>query len=160
MPGLEGAEFLRYGSIHRNTYLHSPTILDDQLRSKDRPNLYFAGQITGVEGYVESSACGQLISWHILAHLCGESFVPPPTTTAFGAMRRHLRQDGILSDYSPSNLNWSFFDPIEKLPKRRDERGRRIRESKHERRKRMAGRAQAALKEWATKVKLKWVADE
>lgn len=160
MPGLEEAEFLRYGSIHRNTYLHAPSILDDQLRSREQPNLYFAGQITGVEGYVESSACGQLIAWHILAHLRGEELTPPPTSTAFGAMRRHLRQDGILSDYSPSNLNWSFFDPIEKLPKRRDERGRRIRESKFERRQRMVVRAKAALKEWATEVKLEWRNDD
>ena len=156
LPGLEEAEFLRHGSIHRNTYLHAPTALTDQLCAASRKDLYFAGQITGVEGYVESSACGQLIAWHILAHLQGQEFLPPPTTTAFGAMRRHLRQDGILSDYSPSNLNWSFFDPIERLPKRRDERGRKIRESKRERRGRMVVRAQAALRAWSTEASLSW----
>jgi methylenetetrahydrofolate--tRNA-(uracil-5-)-methyltransferase len=160
LPGLEEAEFLRHGSIHRNTYLHAPTALTDQLCSATRSDLYFAGQITGVEGYVESSACGQLIAWHILAHLLGEEFIPPPTTTAFGAMRRHLRQDGILSDYSPSNLNWSFFDPIERLPKRRDERGRRIRENKRDRRGRMVVRAQEALRSWSEEVNFKWSAYE
>ncbi len=160
MPGLENAEFLRHGSIHRNTYLHAPTILDDQLRSQDRSDLYFAGQITGVEGYVESSACGQLIAWHLLAHLRGETLPPPPTTTAFGAMRRHLRQEGILSDYSPSNLNWSFFDPIEKIPKRRDERGKRIRETKFDRRRRMAARAQNDFKAWATELGFQWRGDD
>ena len=159
MPGLEEAEFLRHGSIHRNTYLHAPTALSDQLRSVARDDLYFAGQITGVEGYVESSACGQMIAWHVLAHLRGEELSPPPTTTAFGAMRRHLRQDGILSDYSPSNLNWSFFDPIEKLPRRRDARGRRIREGKRERRARMAVRARADLESWAASVGLAWSPD-
>jgi methylenetetrahydrofolate--tRNA-(uracil-5-)-methyltransferase len=156
LPGLEQAEFLRFGSIHRNTYLHAPSVLDDQLRSVHRDGLYFAGQITGVEGYVESSACGQMIAWHILSHLRGETFTPPPTTTAFGAMRRHLRQDGVLSKYAPSNLNWSFFDPIEKLPKRKDERGRRIKESKREKRLRMAERAQLALKDWAQDTRLTW----
>lgn len=156
LPGLEEAEFLRFGSIHRNTYLHAPSVLDEQLRSVHRQGLYFAGQITGVEGYVESSACGQLIAWHVLAHLKGEEFVAPPTTTAFGAMRRHLRQDGVLSNYVPSNLNWSFFDPIEKLPKRRDERGRRIRESKRDKRLRMATRAQNDLRIWADQNSLSW----
>ena len=156
LPGLENAEFLRFGSIHRNTYLHAPSVLDEQLRSVHRQGLYFAGQITGVEGYVESSACGQLIAWHILAHLQGKDFIAPPTTTAFGAMRRHLRQDGVLSKYVPSNLNWSFFDPIEKIPKRRDERGRRIKESKRDRRLRMATRAQTDLKEWAERNGRSW----
>ena len=156
LPGLEAAEFLRYGSIHRNTYLHAPSVLDDQLRFAGRAQLYFAGQITGVEGYVESSACGQLIAWHVLKHLNGKTLDPPPTTTAFGAMRRHLRQDGILSDYSPSNLNWSFFDPIEALPKRRDHRGRRVKEGKRERRARMVTRAQSDLSEWASHVGLEW----
>ena len=75
-------------------------------------------------------------------------------------MRRHLRQDGILSDYSPSNLNWSFFDPIERLPKRRDERGRRIRENKRERRGRMVIRAQEALRSWAEEMNITWSAHE
>jgi methylenetetrahydrofolate--tRNA-(uracil-5-)-methyltransferase len=139
MPGLEGAEFLRFGSIHRNTYLHSPTILDDQLRAHAREGLYFAGQITGVEGYVESTACGLMVAWHVLAHLQGQTLTTPPNTTAFGAMFRHLRHEGIYSDYTPSNLNWSFFEPMARAHRR---------EKKHEKRARMAARAQEALNAW------------
>jgi methylenetetrahydrofolate--tRNA-(uracil-5-)-methyltransferase len=139
LPGLETAEFLRYGSVHRNTYVHAPTLLSDALHWHDDPSLYLAGQITGVEGYVESTACGLLIAWHVLARLKGIEALPvPPDTTAFGAMRRHLRADGIHSDYSPSNLNWSLFAPIDK----------RRREKKRAKRLRMAERAQANLREW------------
>lgn len=139
LPGLERAEFLRFGSVHRNTYVHAPTLLSDGLHWHDDPNFYLAGQITGVEGYVESTACGLLIAWHVLAKLKGLDALPaPPATTAFGAMRRHLRADGIHSDYSPSNLNWSLFEPIDK----------RRREKKHEKRQRMAERAQADLRGW------------
>ena len=135
LPGLEDADFLRYGSVHRNTYLHAPSLLSDQLHWLDRKDLYFAGQITGVEGYVESTACALLVSWFIRAHWSGEDLVVPPATTAFGALYRHLRADGILSDYAPSNLNWSLFSPIEK----------RRREPRRERRKRMGARAQEAF---------------
>lgn len=139
LPGLEKAEFLRYGSVHRNTYVHAPTLLSDALHWHDDPSLYLAGQITGVEGYVESTACGLLIAWHLLAKLKGIDDLPvPPDTTAFGAMRRHLRADGIHSAYSPSNLNWSLFAPIDK----------RRREKKREKRQRMAARAQENLQSW------------
>ncbi|MCA9537399.1 MAG: methylenetetrahydrofolate--tRNA-(uracil(54)-C(5))-methyltransferase (FADH(2)-oxidizing) TrmFO [Myxococcales bacterium] len=138
LPGLARAEFLRFGSVHRNTYLHAPTLLADALHWHDDPDLYFAGQITGVEGYVESTACGLLIAWHVLARLRGLPPPVPPPTTAFGALRRHLRGEGILSDYSPSNLNWSLFAPID----------RRRREPKRDQRMRAATRAQAALTEW------------
>jgi len=139
LPGLEEAEFLRFGSIHRNTYLHAPSLLTDQLRSVTRPELYFAGQITGVEGYVESTACGQLVAWHLLAHLQGAELQTPPQTTAFGAMCRHLRHEGIYSDYTPSNLNWSFFEPMSRAHRR---------EKKHEKRARMAERAELELRAW------------
>ena len=88
LPGLEQAEFLRYGSIHRNTYLHSPSLLTDDLHFHDDPNLYFAGQITGVEGYVESTACGMLIAWQLIARLGERSYIAPPPESAFGALRR------------------------------------------------------------------------
>ncbi|MCA9544459.1 MAG: methylenetetrahydrofolate--tRNA-(uracil(54)-C(5))-methyltransferase (FADH(2)-oxidizing) TrmFO, partial [Myxococcales bacterium] len=138
LPGLEKAVFLRFGSVHRNTYVHSPSLLSDGLHWHDDPDLYFAGQITGVEGYVESTACGQLIAWHVLAKLKGVAPPVPPTTTAFGALRRHLRADGILSAYSPSNLNWSLFAPIDK----------RRREKKHEKKARQAARAEADFNAW------------
>jgi len=139
LPGLEEAEFLRMGSIHRNTYLHAPSLLSDQLASVSQPTLYFAGQITGVEGYVESTACGQLVALHLLAHLQGSSLLTPPDTTALGAMYRHLRHEGIYSAYTPSNLNWSFFAPMSRAHRR---------EKKHEKRARMAERAELALSTW------------
>lgn len=138
LPGLEKAEFLRFGSVHRNTYIHAPTLLSDDLHWHDDPDLYLAGQITGVEGYVESTACGLLIAWHILAKLKGVELPPLPGTTAFGAMRRHLRGEGVLSDYSPSNLNWSLFTPIE----------RRRREKKRDKKARMGARGQVDLQQW------------
>ena len=138
LPGLENAEFLRFGSIHRNTYLHAPSVLSEDLRTSKRPDLYFAGQITGVEGYVESTACGLLVAWHVLSHLRGETLPLPPATTAFGALYRHLRHEGIYSDYAPSNLNWSFFAPIDK----------RRREKRFEKRSRLALRAQEDCERW------------
>ena len=138
LPGLENAEFLRFGSIHRNTYLHAPSVLTEDLRTLKRPDLYFAGQITGVEGYVESTACGLLVAWHVLAHLRGETLTLPPETTAFGALYRHLRHEGIYSDYAPSNINWSFFASIEK----------RRREKRFEKRSRLALRAQGDCERW------------
>ena len=138
IPGLERAEFLRFGSVHRNTYLHAPTLLAEALHWHDDPDLYFAGQITGVEGYVESTACGQLIAWHVLARLAGVEAPVPPATTAFGALRRHLRADGMHSAYSPSNLNWSLFAEIDKR------RG----EGKGDKRARLAERAQGDLAAW------------
>ncbi len=138
MPGLEGASFLRFGSVHRNTYVHAPSLLADALHWHDDPDLYLAGQITGVEGYVESTACGVLVAWHVLARLRGAAPPVPPPTTAFGALRRHLRGDGILSKYGPSNLNWSLFAPIDK----------RRREKKFERRARQSERARGDLAAW------------
>ncbi len=138
LPGMEKAEFLRFGSVHRNTYLHAPSLLDDALCWHDRPDLYFAGQITGVEGYVESTACGLLVAWHVLAALRGEAPPIPPPASAFGALRRHLRATGIYSKYAPSNLNWSFFPPMERIR----------REKKRDRRLRMSQRAQTELTQW------------
>lgn len=138
LPGLERAEFLRFGSVHRNTYLHAPSLLSEALHWHDDPDLYFAGQITGVEGYVESTACGLLVAWHVLARLNGLPPPAPPPTTAFGGLRRHLRGDGIYGGYAPSNLNWSFLPPIES----------RRREGRGEKRARMAERAQRDLAGW------------
>jgi methylenetetrahydrofolate--tRNA-(uracil-5-)-methyltransferase len=138
LRGLENAEFLRFGSVHRNTYLHAPSLLTPDLHWHDDPNLYFAGQITGVEGYVESTACAMLIAWHIKAKMMGKHLPSVPTTSAFGGLYRHLRGDGILSSYVPSNLNWGLFPPIEK----------RRREPRRERRLRMSKRAQEDFCAW------------
>ena len=138
LPGLERAEFLRYGGVHRNTYLESPTLLGEALAWHDDPNLWFAGQITGVEGYVESTACGLLVAWNVQAALGGFALPPPPPTTALGALYRHLRGDGLYGRYSPTNINWSLVTPIERLR----------RERKAQKRLRLAERAQHDLVDW------------
>ena len=138
IPALAQAEFLRFGSVHRNTYLHAPSLLSDALHWHDDPDLYFAGQITGVEGYVESTACGLLMAWHIIARLRALEAPVPPSTTAFGALRRHLRAEGIHSAYAPSNLNWSLFSAIE------NRRG----EGKGDKKVRLAKRATADMAAW------------
>ena len=145
LPGLERAEFLRFGSVHRNTYIHAPTVLTDALHWRDAPDLYLAGQLTGVEGYVESTACGLLIAWQVIARLRGVELPPPPATTAFGAMRRHLRGDGLLGDYSPSNLNWSLFEGLPDEA-RRGPKGRKL--SKGDVRTKLVERATAAFGDW------------
>ena len=122
IPGLEKAEFARLGGIHRNTYIDSPTLLDGQLRLKARPNIRFAGQITGVEGYVESAALGLLAGRFVAAELRGETLEPPPPTTAFGALVNHITgghlaaEDGGPRSFQPMNVNFGLFPPIE-MPK-------------------------------------------
>lgn len=138
LRGLENAEFLRFGSVHRNTYLHAPSLLSDTLHWHDDPSLYFAGQITGVEGYVESTACAMLVSWFLKARWMEQLAPLVPKTSAFGGLYRHIRGDGILSNYVPSNLNWGLFPPIEK----------RRREPRRERRLRMGERAQQDFVAW------------
>ena len=119
IPGLEKAEFARLGGIHRNTYINSPTLLDGQLRLKARPNIRFAGQITGVEGYVESAALGLLAGRFAAAELRGETLEPPPPTTAFGALVNHITgghlaaEDGGPRSFQPMNVNFGLFPPIE-----------------------------------------------
>ncbi len=137
LPGLERAEFLRLGSVHRNSYLDAPKLLSEALHWKGRSDLWIAGQLSGVEGYVESAASGQLIAWHILAWLRGQSAPLPPPVSAFGALRGHLRGEG-LSSYGPSNLNWGLFPSIKK----------QRRERRRDRRLRMAQRAQEAFEPW------------
>lgn len=138
LPGLENAEFLRLGQIHRNTFLNGPALLGEDFSLRSRPNLFFAGQITGVEGYVESTAVGLLVSLAIDARLRGVPFVPPPGETALGALCRHVsgaaHPPGY--DYQPSNINWSLFVPLEERVK------------KAERRARMVERARRALEAW------------
>jgi len=89
IPGLEGAKFARLGGIHRNSFINSPTLLDDQMRLKSKPNLRFAGQITGVEGYVESAAMGLLAGRMAVAEMQGRDVSAPPNTTAMGALITH-----------------------------------------------------------------------
>lgn len=115
VPGLEGAEFVRYGVIHRNTYVEAPKLLDDRLRVLSRPNLYLTGQLVGVEGYVESAAMGLLTGWAIALESKGQDWPAPPRECAFGCLMSHL-QDQTEREFAPMNINWGLFpDPDEPI---------------------------------------------
>ena len=124
IPALRDAKFLRYGAMHRNTYIDAPALLDDTFALKSWPtqNIFFAGQITGVEGYVESTACGLLVAWTLLDKLSGKPADLPPETTTLGGLYRHTR--GLLrakptAPYEPANVMWSMVPPMRiKAPKR------------------------------------------
>jgi methylenetetrahydrofolate--tRNA-(uracil-5-)-methyltransferase len=108
IPGLENAEFFRFGAIHRNTYINSPSLLNNELELKNRPGTYFAGQITGVEGYVESSAMGLLASLSAVARITGSHYTPPPVDTALGALINYLSTSR-KKDFQPMNINFGLF---------------------------------------------------
>ena len=118
IPGLENAEFARLGGLHRNTFLNSPTLLDRQLRLKVAPYVRFAGQITGCEGYVESSAIGLLAGRMAAAELAGRPWQSPPRTTAMGALLAHITGDAEASDYQPMNINFGLFPPLPEVKKK------------------------------------------
>ncbi|HEV8305662.1 MAG TPA: methylenetetrahydrofolate--tRNA-(uracil(54)-C(5))-methyltransferase (FADH(2)-oxidizing) TrmFO [Gemmatimonadales bacterium] len=113
IPGLEHAEFLRYGSIHRNSYLNAPQALTPHLSAKDDPQLLFAGQLTGVEGYTESAATGLLAGINLARMLGGEEPLVPPPTTMLGALYRYLREADP-AHFQPMNANFGLVEPLEK----------------------------------------------
>ena len=113
IPGLEKAEFARLGGLHRNTFIRSPVLLDRQLRLKSAPHLRFAGQITGCEGYVESSAIGLMAGIATAAELTGRDIPQPPPTTALGALLGHITGDAVGDDYQPMNVNFGLFAPLD-----------------------------------------------
>jgi len=136
IPGLQNAEFARLGGLHRNTFIRSPELLDGTLRLKNRPNLRFAGQITGCEGYIESAAIGMLAGRFAAAELRGETLAPPPPETALGALLGHITGAAVAETYQPMNVNFGLFPPIEGRTKKAD-------------RKRMyTDRGRAALAGW------------
>jgi methylenetetrahydrofolate--tRNA-(uracil-5-)-methyltransferase len=112
IPGLERAEFARLGGLHRNTFINSPRLLDGQLRLKSRPHIRFAGQVTGVEGYVESAAIGLLAGRFAAAELRGQASSPPPPTTAFGALLAHITGGADDKTFQPMNVNFGLFPPL------------------------------------------------
>jgi methylenetetrahydrofolate--tRNA-(uracil-5-)-methyltransferase len=114
VPGLASAEFLRLGQIHRNTFLEAPRVLAPDLSARERPHIFFAGQITGVEGYVESAACGLLAARAVLDRLAGRPFRPPPAATAMGALHRHLTGEAHPPghEYQPTNVVFALFPPL------------------------------------------------
>ncbi|HSQ96748.1 MAG TPA: methylenetetrahydrofolate--tRNA-(uracil(54)-C(5))-methyltransferase (FADH(2)-oxidizing) TrmFO [Croceibacterium sp.] len=118
IPGLENAEFARLGGLHRNTFLNSPTLLDRQLRLKRAPHIRFAGQITGCEGYVESSAVGLLAGLMAAAELTGQEWHAPPRTSAMGALLAHITGDAEAENYQPMNVNFGLFPPLPEVKKK------------------------------------------
>ncbi|OYX66613.1 MAG: methylenetetrahydrofolate--tRNA-(uracil(54)-C(5))-methyltransferase (FADH(2)-oxidizing) TrmFO [Sphingomonadales bacterium 32-64-17] len=118
IPGLENAEFARLGGMHRNTFINSPELLDRQLRLKSAPHIRFAGQVTGCEGYVESSAVGLVAGMMAAAELAGTHWAPPPPTSALGALLSHITGDAEASSYQPMNINFGLFPPLHKVHKK------------------------------------------
>ena len=118
IPGLANAEFARLGGLHRNTFLNSPTLLDRQLRLNGAPHIRFAGQITGCEGYVESSAVGLLAGMMTAAELAGRAWAPPPRTSAMGALLAHITGDAEAESYQPMNVNFGLFPPLPEVRKK------------------------------------------
>jgi methylenetetrahydrofolate--tRNA-(uracil-5-)-methyltransferase len=118
IPGLEHAEFARLGGLHRNTFLNSPSLLDGQLRLKQAPHIRFAGQITGCEGYVESSAVGLVAGLMAAAELGGRDWPPPPRTSAMGALLAHITGDAEAESYQPMNVNFGLFPPLPEVKKK------------------------------------------
>jgi len=135
VPGLSGARFLRLGSVHRNTYVNGPEVLDGFLRLKCRPGIMLSGQITGVEGYIESMAVGLLAGIFMSALLSGREPVPPPEDTALGALLRHVTVTGP-GPFQPSNIHYGLFPPV------------RSRGGRRERRKMLSGRALESVRNW------------
>jgi methylenetetrahydrofolate--tRNA-(uracil-5-)-methyltransferase len=136
IPGLENAEFARLGGLHRNTFIKSPELLDPTLRLKLRPHIRFAGQITGCEGYVESSAIGLLAGRFAAAELAGEALAPPPVETALGALLAHITGAAEAETYQPMNVNFGLMPPIPGRSKKAD------------RKLLYTSRARAAFKDW------------
>ena len=146
IPGLEQASFARLGGIHRNTFLNSPTLLDDQMRLRARTNIRFAGQITGVEGYVESAAMGLLAGRLAAAEILGQPIASPPPETAMGALVHHITGGADAKTFQPMNVNFGLFPPVEGLKSGR--RGRR------DRYKAYTDRAKSAWQTWLQEVAL------
>ncbi|MEP2889300.1 methylenetetrahydrofolate--tRNA-(uracil(54)-C(5))-methyltransferase (FADH(2)-oxidizing) TrmFO [Tateyamaria sp.] len=115
IPGLENARFARLGGIHRNTFLNAPTLLTGDMRLRSRPNVRFAGQITGVEGYVESAAMGLLAGRLAASELLGQTLETPPNTTAMGALITHITGGAEAKTFQPMNVNFGLFPPVEGL---------------------------------------------
>jgi methylenetetrahydrofolate--tRNA-(uracil-5-)-methyltransferase len=119
IPGMENVEFVRLGSIHRNTFICAPELLDTSLQMKKRPGLFLAGQLSGVEGYVESTAMGLLAGINGARRATGQGMAVPPPATALGALIHHLTQSDP-AHFQPSNVNFGLFPPLQKKMKKRD----------------------------------------
>ncbi|WP_426693350.1 methylenetetrahydrofolate--tRNA-(uracil(54)-C(5))-methyltransferase (FADH(2)-oxidizing) TrmFO [Sphingomonas sediminicola] len=136
IPGLENAEFARLGGIHRNSFINSPRLLDGELRLKSKPNIRFAGQITGCEGYVESAAIGLIAARFAIAERTGETLPPPPPETALGALLGHITGGADAESFQPMNINFGLMPPLSG------------RQKKAERKKAYTDRAREKLAGW------------
>jgi methylenetetrahydrofolate--tRNA-(uracil-5-)-methyltransferase len=139
IPGLENARFARLGGIHRNTFINSPTLLDHEMRLRTRPHIRFAGQITGVEGYVESAAMGLLAGRLAAAEMLGHSLPPVPQETAMGALIHHITGGAEAKTFQPMNVNFGLFPPVDLKG------GRKNRKARY---KGYTDRAKAAWQDW------------
>jgi len=135
IPGLEQCEILRYGSVHRNTFVDAPRVLGERMELRAMPGVHLAGHVTGVEGYVEGCAGGLVCAILLAQKLGGRAFDPPPKTTALGGIRTHLMRETPI--FQPSNITWACFPPLE---------DRRLK--KRERYEKMAERALSDLEPW------------
>jgi len=142
IPGLENAEFARLGGIHRNSFINSPRLLDRQLRLKSKPNIRFAGQITGCEGYVESAAVGILAARFAAAELRGDTLPSPPVETALGALLNHITGGADAETFQPMNVNFGLMPPPPGKAKKAD------------RKKAYTDRARVALAGWLEQVEV------
>ncbi|GJM02341.1 MAG: methylenetetrahydrofolate--tRNA-(uracil-5-)-methyltransferase TrmFO [Rhodomicrobium sp.] len=155
IPGLEKAVFARLGGLHRNSFLNSPEVLTADLRLKAAPRLRFAGQVTGVEGYVESAAIGLIAGRLAAADKLGLPVTPPPAETAHGALINHITGGHIASDYSggiksfqPMNINFGLIPPVSEVPKTEDGKRLRGKEKSRAKKRVMSRRALEAIKQW------------
>jgi len=140
IPGLENAQFARLGGIHRNIFINSPRLLDDQMRLRVWPDIRFAGQVTGVEGYVESAAMGLLAGRMAAADVRGNVLAAPPNETATGALVHHISGGAVARSFQPMNVNFGLFPPIEGIKS-----GRRARKDRY---KAYTDRAKSAWRQW------------
>ncbi|WP_315704111.1 MULTISPECIES: methylenetetrahydrofolate--tRNA-(uracil(54)-C(5))-methyltransferase (FADH(2)-oxidizing) TrmFO [unclassified Bradyrhizobium] len=155
IPGLENAEFARLGGLHRNTFLNSPKLLDEQLRLRAQPRLRFAGQMTGCEGYVESASVGLIAGLYAAADACGQQLAPPPPTTALGALLGHITGGHIETvdagprSFQPMNINFGLFPPLASAPTKKPD-GTRLRgnEKTIAKKQALSARALADLDRW------------
>ena len=149
IPGLENAQFARLGGLHRNTFINSPRLLDNELRLKAQPRLRFAGQVTGVEGYVESAAIGLLAGRFAATQALGRELVPPPPTTALGALIDHITGGHLEGGaFQPMNINYGLLPPME--PPKIDHEGKNLplKERGRAKKRLMSVRALADLETW------------
>ncbi|MDR3357629.1 MAG: methylenetetrahydrofolate--tRNA-(uracil(54)-C(5))-methyltransferase (FADH(2)-oxidizing) TrmFO [Desulfovibrio sp.] len=139
VPGMENAEFVRFGSMHRNTYVNAPAVLAADLSLKARPRVFLAGQITGVEGYVESAACGLWLGLLLAARARGLCLAPPPPESALGALLKHLRTP--VRHFQPSNAHFGLMPDLGKKARKKDRRAL------------YAARAEASFADWLARQK-------